>query len=1183
MALETSAAVRASLIDALRLDLIGPSPDDAVHALEVIPQAPSRWYLSGFLVPYEAKLSDRSDPDSDDSFDSEITKSASNGDDEKPPESASARKGHFPSSMGLSFLFAPETKEIEVAVSWGDYEPTETDDAEMEAETGLQASTSRAWKRQPRQTNLIISLDQQAKPTEQISLLLTTPDSITQKGLPVSPGFRKTVPVPGSKGLELVLSVRPIAQQRGLPNSTYSASLFLVNKRSPRKESNQRDCAYIFQSQLVVKTATPFIPRPDLRNQALDDKDELLADLQYRNDVEFVVGHNVSATATLCSDHGDPNQALNQPQCSQICTNWMPQADVEKVIPAVVEGVNLEIEALGNAADAQTIRSMVGGMVTAYTSWIAQQRATAPTTPDQRKQVARELLDGAERVNQRIEAGLSALDNPDVLEAFKIANRAIARAIRQRSTHGKEGALPEEMSPPQWRPFQLAFLLMNIVGIDNPEDPDRNIVDLLFFPTGGGKTEAYLGLAAFTLVLRRLRNPGIESAGLSVLMRYTLRLLTLDQLGRASTLICALELERQQTVEKLGPWPFEIGLWVGQAATANRMGNSKDKDRNSARARTLAYQNGSSSEVPIPLDNCPWCGDRFNAKSFQLLPTPDRPTDLRITCINRKKRPDGKPQCVFRRDQSLPIVTVDEPIYRRLPCFLIATVDKFANLPWVGETAGLFGKVKRYDTQGFYSPAQPNLGASLDKPLLPPDLIIQDELHLISGPLGTMVGLYETAIDALSTTQRNGKTVRPKIIASTATVRRANSQILALFGRKTVEVFPSPGPDRRDSFFAKTVPIEEKNGRTYLGVAAQGRSSKVVLLRTYLALLSASRKAWEEAGGARNKNNPADPYMTLMGYFNSLRELGGSRRIVEDEVQSRLEVYSDRKREGEATGLFANRKIKEPLELTSRVNTSQIAEAKSRLETTFHHEDAKKAVDVALATNMISVGLDISRLGTMVVLGQPKTASEYIQTTSRVGRDDKRPGLVVTLLNLHRPRDRSHYERFQAWHNTFYRAVEATSVTPFSPRALDRGLPGVTVALARLGHSALTHPEGAGQMTKHRQELDFVVETLSKRAEEHDVNMDNEQSEALRLKVRGYVKDLLDSWSNVATDQSENLQYQKEVGKAPPLLFTPLDPNLKKQNKDARKFKAQRSLRDVEPTVNLWLHDPNGEEIESDL
>ena len=446
-----------------------------------------------------------------------------------------------------------------------------------------------------------------------------------------------------------------------------------------------------------------------------------------------------------------------------------------------------------------------------------------------------------------------------------------------------------------------------------------------------------------------------------------------------------------------------------------------------------------------------------------------------------------------------------------------------------------------------------------------------------------MVGLYETAIDALSSYQLNGKTIRPKIVASTATVRRASSQILALFGRQSVEVFPPPGPDRRNSFFAKTVPVTERHGRTYLGIAAQGRSLKVVLLRTYLALLGAGKKAWEEAGGARNKENPADPYMTLMGYFNSLRELGGSRRIVEDEVMSRLDTDEVRKRVGEDTGLFVRRKINEPLELTSRVNTTQVSTAKSRLGTTFHHpEDAKKAVDVVLATNMISVGLDITRLGLMVVLGQTKTASEYIQSTSRVGRDDKRPGLVITLLNLHRPRDRSHYERFQAWHNTFYRAVEATSVTPFSPRALDRGLPGVTVALARLSQSELTPPLGAGKITAHRSKLDFVAETISRRAEKHHTNLDNQQSEELRLKVKKTVIDLLDDWSYIADEQTEGLQYQREVGQAPPLLFTPLDPELKKQPSRAQKFKAQRSLRDVEPTVNLWLYDPNGEEMESD-
>ncbi len=263
-------------------------------------------------------------------------------------------------------------------------------------------------------------------------------------------------------------------------------------------------------------------------------------------------------------------------------------------------------------------------------------------------------------------------------------------------------------------------------------------------------------------------------------------------------------------------------------------------------------------------------------------------------------------------------------------------------------------------------------------------------------------------------------------------MRRAEAQVRALFGRTDVDVFPPPGPDRRDSFFARTVPDREKAPGSTSGVAAQGRSLKVVLLRAYLALLSAGKR-WYEAGGTSGEPNGADPYMTLLGYFNALRELGGSRRIVEDEVRGRLHGYGRRCRVGETAGDFANRSIQfDAMELTSRVRTNDVSEAKRRLGLAFHED---KHVDVALATNMISVGLDISRLGLMVVLGQPKTTAEYIQATSRVGRDEKAPGLVVTLLNVHKPRDRSHYERFEAYHATFYRSVEATSVTPFAPRA----------------------------------------------------------------------------------------------------------------------------------------------------
>ncbi len=625
---------------------------------------------------------------------------------------------------------------------------------------------------------------------------------------------------------------------------------------------------------------------------------------------------------------------------------------------------------------------------------------------------------------------------------------------------------------------------------------------------------------------------------------------------------------------------------MGQTATPNRMGRKGDNNQYTARARTIAFQNDPMRKPsPIPLETCPWCGERFKAGSFQLLPDPAEPDELRVMCASRG--------CDFysrKQPRGLPILAVDEPLYRRLPAFVIATVDKFANLPWVGETGALFGRVDRHDAHGFYGPCDRRPGKRLERPLPPPDLVIQDELHLISGPLGTMVGLYETVIDALAARRAEAAPgtaeaaeMLPKVVASTATVRQASRQIRALFGREHVDVFPPPGPDRRDSFFARTAPASERNPRVYVGVAAQGRNLKVVLLRTYLALLAAGQKAWLDAGGAGKKSasNPADPYMTLLGYFNSLRELGGSRRIVEDEVHARLADYGDRRRRinGPEVRLFANRpKLKEPEELTSRVRTDQVAETKRRL--TLSYSD-KEHLDVALATNMISVGLDITRLGLMVVLGQPKAAAEYIQATSRVGRDPERPGLVVTLLNVHRPRDRSHYERFGVWHESFYRAVEATSVTPFSARAVDRGIAGVTVALARHRFPYMTPAAGATEIQGHVGELEWVAEVISRRAEGHDRNLDAHESETLRRNVKHRVLDLLDSWERVASKTGE-LQYQREIGRLPPLLYDPLDPERDSKSPEARKFVAQRSLRDVEPSVALWIQSPDGHAVGGD-
>lgn len=1128
--------VRSKLTDALRLDLIGPGEvlgtDHCVLGQpdEVLSQRPSTWYLSGFLVPFDADPDQKADQQADDELDEQ---GDSRGlDDSVTPEPAAARVRYLPSSIGASLLIPPNVKRVKITVRWGDYRARKAN----EGEPGIHV-----WQRAPHEEGVTIDVPERTEqPLEQ--------------------------PVPHSDGLCVAVSVRPVQTEHiegGLPPGTRCVSVFLVNRRTPQPEE-VRDQAFAFQAQLEIHSEHPFVARPDLRSLVSDDWDERVADLQFHDAFEFVVGHNVS-TEALTDDDG---------RCHTVRSCWVPSAEVERVAPQDIDGVELSMDALAQLAGASQARQQLGSFVTEYRKWIDDQKKKSPPSPAKRHETAELLLQRAGVAANRIEQGIALFESPVVLDAFRIANRVMAISARRRLgvMHGKDPASIQ----PKWRPFQLAFLLMNLPGIVHPESDDREVVDLLFFPTGGGKTEAYLGLAAFTLVLRRLQNPGIASAGLSVLMRYTLRLLTLDQLGRAATLICALELERQNDVEKFGQWPFEIGLWVGKAATPNVMGAKGDNNPDSARTRTIAFQRGTSNASPIPLEECPWCGTKFSTNSFRLHPNPDFPTDLRVLCINR--------HCEFTRDNVLPILAVDEPIYQRLPCFMIATVDKFAAMPWTGEVGQFFGRVQRHDASGFYGPCDPTRGAPLTNGcLLPPDIIIQDELHLISGPLGTLVGLYETALNELCCRKVNGRKIRPKIIASTATVRRAENQIRALFNHRLVDIFPPPGPDRRDSFFAETHSTEQSHARLYLGVAAQGRSPKVVMLRVYLALLAAAQKEYEQHPKKKDPANPADSYMTLLGYFNSLRELGGARRLVEDEIGNRVAGYSTRKRVSEPEGLFVDRKITyEVVELTSRVSTDKVSDAKRRLTQTFND---REHVDVALATNMISVGLDITRLGLMVAFGQPKSSAEYIQATSRVGRDHDRPGLVVTVLNVHKPRDRSHYERFSAYHQSFYRNVEVTSATPFSPRALDRGLAGTLIAMARHGHGPMTAPTGALEILRERGQLDFVIETLVERAVSHS-DLPPDETERLRQRVRDRALDLLDEWTRIAMELNQvggRLQYQKEVGSAQRLIYEFLNPDLKQLPARHKKFRANRSMRDVEPSVNLRLKRMDGTEIEEDV
>lgn len=1142
--MKTAIEVRDHIVRTLRRDMIGPNPADEDIAREVLPARPSRWYLTGYLVPRDAPEDQRAGSSASEG---DITsgEGADGLDDAGEIDPGSGRTTFLPSSIGLSVLVPTGTTSLTAIATWGDYraetltgpgavgdDPASEEPAAEAAEAGTavvvaapRSGRSRrpVWRRTPGIA----------------TLTLTLPDTLEE------------VEIEGSGGLRIAVLCRNVTLETADGAMAVRAvSVFFVNARQPREKEFLADEAFAFQATLELQSEAGFIPRPDPKGLASSDPDEMLADLHYRDVNELAVGHNVAAAWDGAAD------AVHK----SVRTVWQPTALVPRVEPNQDVTCELRMDQLAALADAAAASAALAPLTASYRAWIEAQPAKSAILPTKRKAVADQLLENARLAARRIDDGIACLADPVVLDAFRIANRAIATTSRRRM----------KIAEPSWYPFQLAFLLLNLPGIVQRDSADREIVDLLFFPTGGGKTEAYLGLSAFTIALRRLRTPGPEGAGLTVLMRYTLRLLTLDQLGRAAAVVCALELERQADPVRLGEWPIEIALWVGSAATPNRMGSKGEQDplRRTARTKVLDYAAGNKSAQPVPINTCPWCGTPFDRQSFRLWPTSDAPTRLDIYCV------DPTRSCEFHTSKRnpLPIQAVDEPIYRRLPMFMIATVDKFAAMPWTGEVAGFFGGADRHGPDGFYGATNPNAGAPMAAPLAPPDLVIQDELHLISGPLGTMVGLYEAALDSLCTRPGVARDIRPKIVASTATVRSAAGQIRALFDRDQVQVFPPPGPERRDSFFAHGRTSNDPSGRLYLGIAAPGGSPKVVFLRSLVTVMAAAQYAWEHSGSPAG--NPADGYMTLLSYFNALRELGGARRIVEGEIGPRLEKYGTHLRLGETDAGLANRSIKfDPVELTSRVSTQLVSEAKERLAQGFEHP--KPRVDTALATNMISVGLDINRLSLMVVSGQPKTAAEYIQATSRVGRRPDRPGLVVVLLNMNKPRDRSHYERFRNWHEAFYRAVEATSVTPWSARAMDRGLAAVTVGLARLGNAELILQPRAGLVATKRTMLDVLARGIAVRASRHGINAPDATLEA---RVYARTVGLLDDWTRIATGivgGGGSLGYDAR-NVTQPLLREMLDPDLPRLPAERRRFRAPRSLRDVEPSVFVRVQTPDG-------
>jgi hypothetical protein len=1047
------------LLDTLRLELLGPeTPDEELH------ESPLTRYAAGMLAPFgtgipeeehEDQLTDRVGtgiPEKENQ--DQLTGRASSEEvgcvDSGPPISQALT----PSSIGLSFLVPSGTRQLRVRAEWGDYHSKVIPEANIEVNDGegpspesekLNEKPQRRrprllWARTPHESELVINLKPDAGLQRQE---ITKGDAVTVE--------------------HLCRSIR----------DRYAVSVFLVNRREKGKRSRPPIDRWVFQPALTVQSSSNeplFMPRELEPALAHSDRDRESNRLLFRRRREFAIGHGCAAEWTT---------ATHLDRAEQVRTELIPEFELPRVEPSTIATPCLEMNNLANVQSAAELGTLLTPLLDNYDKWIKRKNTTVTDLATDLQAVARSHLEDCTTALGRMQRGIELLvQNEDAFQAFRFANRSMLLQ-RSHTVWARLRKQDPQTAPAvprlegRWYPFQLAFILLNLPGLIDATSDDRQIGDLLWFPTGGGKTEAYLGLAAFAMALRRRRSlAGMRTdAGLAVLMRYTLRLLTIQQFQRAATLLCACEVLRSDDLATWGDYRFCIGLWLGMQGTPNTHDES--------RRALLRLQEDPSEEGPNPcvLESCPWCGERLSPQEYW----PDGESRrTRVAC--------PRTECEFhksRRETGIPILVIDEEIYRECPSMLIATVDKFAQMPWNGDVQALFGFVDREcDRCGFLTPATEHVNAHRSsgkktgssavrdsERLAPPDLIIQDELHLISGPLGTLVGLYETAVDFLASRRERGRLVGPKVIASTATVRRAFEQVQAVFQRN-LRVFPPPGLEPEDSFFAnEQVVSDSAPGRIYVGISAPGKSLKTAYVRAAASLLSS-------AGGLRENPPLAEPYMTLVSYFNSLRELGGAIRLMDDDIPARLEQLR-------SAGL-PRRQRPVYVELTSRIRQEDIPLLLRRLERRHdapRSEDDLLPLDAVLASNMISVGVDIDRLGLMTVTGQPKTTAEYIQATSRVGRQVWGPGLVVTIYNWSRPRDLSHYERFRHYHATLYRNVEAVSATPFSSRALDRGLRGTYVAMTRLGSDDWSPEDGASRFAPQNPRVADVTDAFKRRAD----------------------------------------------------------------------------------------------------
>ena len=1095
--------VRQKIIEAIRTDLIGP-----IEKNEVLEENPRYAYLVGML-DVQSENEDSSNAgeqeiDADMAFEDGEDFTAGEDDDNEP---ISTTHFQLPSSIGISFYVQSDLPSINLDVSWGDYSKS------SEKFTG--------------------------KDEKEHSKTIYTRIPMAETVRVNFADFART------KDYQLVCdsNVHVHVSRIGLKGGYSLVTAYVINKRNNPADNTE---AIMFQVELKAYTedgSAAFFAEHICR--------KILAPDEFYFEQRPILGRGRGCAAVWDTPADGKTTSVR--------SAFIPEYEFPGV-SAALDGFDrffFSTSTMSAKAKKDETIGKLNTLADSYENWITKTLVgdARMSNADFKNQIGNTVIERCQDALRRIREGIRIIETDEVsFEAFCFMNSVIFLQNSIKNYAKKHGAgiecnFQEFVNPKNadnnfgWRPFQIAFILMNLAGIVDPTNKEREIVDLLYFPTGGGKTEAYLGLMAFVIANRRLRakDDGKYNldGGVTVILRYTLRLLTTQQRDRITKMVVAAEMIRRQAYPRFGKEPISIGFWVGGGVTPNKFEEFEEKKEMPEKARN------ARNRVFKQLLTCPLCGKPLEEENFNI---DVEKKSIEIYCSDK--------YCQFYRYNDnripIPVYMVDEEIYGKCPTIILSTVDKFARLPWDVNTNALFGRVDRKCSRDGYvaigmkhsrhnkTDSLPTSSLTSIRQFLPPELIIQDELHLITGPLGTVYGAYETVIEDMCV--HDG--IRPKYIVSTATIKNAEAQTKCLYARNNTTQFPPNGFEIGDSFFVREIPVEGNPFRKYVGICAPGQSVKTALLRVYAIILqTAYTLSLQE-----EFKDFVDPYYSLVGYFNSIRELGGAVRLLQDDIPKRINRIVNK------YGLDKRRYLNHNVEITSRMPSQKIPEKLNQLETTCA---SRECLDTAIATNMIAVGMDVDRLGLMVVTGQPKQNSEYIQATSRIGRAF--PGLVVTLYNAYRPRDLSHYENFTGYHSQLYRFVEGTTATPFSARARDRVLHALVISAIRLNFPNMADNSDAVEIrTLTVDQLDSVKKLIIDR-----LNIIKPSAKAdAEMEIDRFI-----DWWKLRAAQKKPLRYYVFSTEQYNRLMNPYD----KLHEEDEKATLQ-SMREVESSANMFYY-----------